>query len=81
MNESAKNGFREMVKSLGADTVIDYTNEDFTESKEDLNFIKELMEAEKITPVIDRRYPLEQIIEAIQHVEKGHKKGKCRYKY
>ena len=108
----------DMVKSLGADNVIDYTREDFTERDEvydvvfdavdklpkskgkkllkkkgiylnvvknfdseeeittdDLIFLKELVESEKMKTIIDRTYPLEQIVEAHKYVEKGHKKG------
>ena len=126
----------ELVKSLGADKVIDYTKDDFTkngetydlvldtvgnvsfsrvrsslnekgiflagtggvalifqmlwtsmiggkkvatgpapERKEDLIFLKELIEAGNIKPVIDRRYSLEQTAEAHRYVDGGHKKG------
>jgi NADPH:quinone reductase-like Zn-dependent oxidoreductase len=105
----------ELVKSLGADKVIDYTKEDFTERKEhydiifdavakisksnskkaltpngtymnvhdkigkenteDLIFLKELAEAGKIKPVIDRIYPWKQIVEAHSYVDTWRKKG------
>ena len=131
----------EMVRSIGADHVIDYTQEDFTQrerrydlilaangyhpisayqralspngiyvmtggttaqmfeamllgpwrsknggqklgnilaksSQKDLIFLKELIEAGKVTPVIDRRYPLSEVPDAIRYLEAGHAQGK-----
>lgn len=128
----------ELIKSLGADAVVDYTKQDFTKTnqtydiifdavgkssfrqckpilnkrgiymstelgknseniflalttpllggkkvlfpiptitKEDVVFLKELVETGKYKPVIDRRYTLEQIVEAYKYVETGQKTG------
>ena len=131
----------DMVRSIGADQVIDYTQEDFTKSgqrydlilatngyhpisdykralspegiyvctggsmaqifqsmllgpfismtgskkmgnsatrpnQKDLVFMKELLEAGKVVPVIDRRYPLSEVAEALRYLEEGHAQGK-----
>ena len=131
----------DMVRSIGADHVIDYTNEDFTKNgqrydlilaangyhpisdykralspkgtyvttggsmaqlfqamilgpwismtgskkmcnllskpnQEDLVFMKELLEAGKVKPVIDRRYKLREAVEALRYLEEGHASGK-----
>ncbi len=106
----------ELVKSLGAERVIDYTRQDFTQSGvtydvvfdavgklapaqvsralkqrgsyldvhkhsdgankiENLLLLKELIEGGKLRSVIDRCYPMEQIVAAHRYVEQGHKKG------
>jgi NADPH:quinone reductase-like Zn-dependent oxidoreductase len=43
---------------------------------EDLDFMKELIEAGKVTPVIDRTYPLSEVPEAMGYVGEGHAQGK-----
>lgn len=45
-------------------------------NKKDLIFIKELLEAGKVVPVIDRTYPLSEVPEAIRYLEAGHARGK-----
>jgi NADPH:quinone reductase-like Zn-dependent oxidoreductase len=45
-------------------------------NQEDLVFMKELLEAGKVVPVIERRYPLSQAAEAVRYVEEGHAQGK-----
>jgi NADPH:quinone reductase-like Zn-dependent oxidoreductase len=109
----------DLVASLGATTVIDYTSEDFTEKaarydlifdavgkrksaaslrqcrqaltpggmclsaddgkpqlrREDLVLLGEMATKGEIAPVIDRRYPLDDIVEAHRYVDNGHKRG------
>ena len=45
-------------------------------NKDDLIVLKELIEAGKVTPVIDRSYPLSEVPEAIRYLEEGHARGK-----
>jgi NADPH:quinone reductase-like Zn-dependent oxidoreductase len=40
------------------------------------DFLKELFEAGKVVPVIDRRYPLSEVPEALRYLEEGHAQGK-----
>ena len=43
---------------------------------DDLLFLRDLLESGKLTPVIDRTYPLSQTADAIRHLETGHARGK-----
>jgi NADPH:quinone reductase-like Zn-dependent oxidoreductase len=45
-------------------------------NQKDLVFLKDLLEAGKVVPVIDRRYPLSDVAEAIRYLEEGHAQGK-----
>jgi NADPH:quinone reductase-like Zn-dependent oxidoreductase len=45
-------------------------------NQKDLTFLKELLEAGKVVPVIDRRYALDEVPEAYRYFEEGHAKGK-----
>ncbi len=45
-------------------------------SNEDLLILKELIEAGKVTPVIDRNYPLQEVPEAIRYLGEDHPRGK-----
>ena len=54
-------------------TVVTYMG---ARNRDDLLFLNELMEAGKVKPVIDRRYPLSEVPEAIRYLEAGHAQGK-----
>ena len=45
-------------------------------NKEDIIFVRDLIEAGKVTPVIDKVYPLNEVAQAHRYMEKGHAKGK-----
>ena len=45
-------------------------------NQEDLVFVKELIEAGKVRSVIDRRYPLSEVPEALRYYGEGHARGK-----
>jgi len=48
----------------------------FLKPNKGLDFMKELLEAGKVVPVIDRRYPLSEVPEALRYFGEGHAKGK-----
>lgn len=45
-------------------------------NKKDLTIMRELMATGKVTPVIDRRYRLSEVVNAIRYLEQGHARGK-----
>jgi NADPH:quinone reductase-like Zn-dependent oxidoreductase len=45
-------------------------------NQQDLVYVKELLEAGKVVPVIERRYPLGETAEALRYLEEGHARGK-----
>lgn len=45
-------------------------------TRQDLTILADLMQSGKVTPVVDRTYPLTQIAEAIRYLEEGHARGK-----
>lgn len=57
----------------GGKTVKDFTAR---ASQADLHFLNEMIEAGKITPIIETCYPLEETADAMRYLEKGHAKGK-----
>ena len=46
------------------------------QNKRDLSLLKDLLEAGKVRPVIDRRYQLSEVPQALRYLEEGHAKGK-----
>jgi NADPH:quinone reductase-like Zn-dependent oxidoreductase len=45
-------------------------------NKGDMTRLADLMQAGKVTPVIDKRYPLDETVAALRYLERGHARGK-----
>jgi NADPH:quinone reductase-like Zn-dependent oxidoreductase len=45
-------------------------------NNKDLTFLKDLLEAAKVVPIIDRRYPLSDTAGALSYLKEGHAQGK-----
>jgi NADPH:quinone reductase-like Zn-dependent oxidoreductase len=67
-----------IIKALALSPFVSQKMASFTvkPNKEDLGFLKQLIEAGKLQPVIDRTYPLSETPEAIGYLENGHARGK-----
>jgi len=63
-----------LVSKKGGKRVLSASSED--PNREDILFLRELLETRRIIPAIDRRYPLDQLAEAIRYVETGHARAK-----
>ena len=55
---------------------VESVGKDVTGFRKDLLLVKELIEAGKITPVIDRTFALSEVPDAFRYLEKGHGSGK-----
>ena len=68
----------DLVKQLAVAPFVSQTFATFMtrSSKADLTVLRDLVEAGKVTPVIDRRYGLSEVPEAIRYLEEGHARGK-----
>ena len=73
VGKTSKSKCKKVLKPDG--TFVSIHKENYKERAEDLDFIRELIEAGKIKAFIDRTYPFEQMVEAHRYVDQGHKMG------
>lgn len=72
INRMPKSKFKKVLRKGGKYVTVEMNHKELAE---DLIYLGELVKAGKIKPVIDKRYTLEQIVEAHSYVEQCHKKG------
>lgn len=75
---SSAGGLRRVFASLALSPVVGQRLRPFisTPNKPDLLALKDLIEADRVRPIIDRTYPLSDAAEALGYVEQGHARGK-----